>query len=115
MRPDGTDLQMITGEYMNPDTAPGPYVTLRGQVTGAQVPCIVCAQGAVNPTTSDEKGSFELAGVPLSAKWVRAVCQANGATLQGDVDLKAAGDSLDRLPSPKSLKGKAGASCDGPR
>jgi len=95
VRPDGTDLQMITGEYMNPDTAPGPYVTLRGQVTGVQTPCVVCAQGAVNPTTSDEKGSFELAGVPLSAKWVRAVCQVNGATLQGDVDLKAAGDSLD--------------------
>lgn len=109
VRPDGTDLQMVTGEYMNPDSAPGPYVTLRGQVTGVESPCIVCAQGAVNPTTTDEQGNFDLPGVPISAQWARAVCQANGATFQGDVDLEAVGESLEPVSIAVEAKGQGWA------
>ena len=93
MRPDGTDLRMVTGEYLNPEEAPGPYAPLRGRVVGGKGSCLVCAQGA-SPVTADEKGEFELLGVPVSAKWARAVCQDEELVLQGDVDLAAAGGGL---------------------
>ena len=93
VRPDGTDLHMITGEHIDPDEAPGPYALLRGQVIGGGGPCLVCAQGAY-PVTTDEKGYFELPGVPTSAKWARAVCQHGERVLQGDVDLAPLDEGL---------------------
>ena len=35
MRPDGTGLRMITGDYVDPAEAPGPYVTLRARLPWA--------------------------------------------------------------------------------
>ena len=87
MRPDGTGLRMITGDYVDPAEAPGPYVTLEGRVVGGQGPCLVCAQGAASSVMTDEGGSFELPGVPVFARWARAVCQNSGIALQGDMDL----------------------------
>jgi Tol biopolymer transport system component len=92
MRPDGGGLRMLTGDYVDPNTAPPPYVVLRGQVMGAQGSCLVCAQGAANPVTASASGTFELPGVPSSARWVRAVCRdQQGTALQGDVPLTSAG------------------------
>ena len=93
MRPDGTDLRMISGEYVDPEEAPGPYASLRGRVVGGNGSCLVCAQGA-SPVTADEKGEFELLGVSVSSSWVRAVCQVDGQVLQGDADLSAEGEVL---------------------
>ncbi len=93
MRADGTELRMITGDYMDPDTAPGPYVTLRGQIVGGQGACRVCAQGATSVVVSDEDGRFVLPGVPASAAWARAVCQLNGDAWQGVVDLQLSATS----------------------
>jgi len=89
MRPDGTDLAMITGDYMSPNDAPGPYVKLSGQVSGSEGYCFVCAQGVPGVTKTDDQGRFDLAGVPISARWARAVCQQNGTRLQGDIDLQS--------------------------
>lgn len=89
LRPDGSELRMVTGEYLDPAQAPGPYVTLEGTIAGAQGICRVIAQGAVSPVeTNEEQGyAFALTGVPLEATWARAVCQDEAVTLQGDVDL----------------------------
>ena len=94
MRPDGTELHMVTGDYVNPETAPGPYVVLRGRVENAIGRCLVCAQGAAGPVTTGADGSFELPGVPLSARWARAVCQEGDKIRQGDVDLISENDAI---------------------
>jgi Tol biopolymer transport system component len=94
VRRDGTELQMVTGEYMDPSVALGPFVILKGRVVGADGPCVVCAQGAASPVSSDRDGAFELPGVPISSTWVRAVCQREGYALQGDVPLTATAESL---------------------
>ncbi len=87
MRPDGTALRMITGDYVDPSTVAGPFATLKGQVLEAQGTCHVCAQGTANPVQTDPQGHFELAGVPLGARWIRAVCSRDGVIYQGDRDL----------------------------
>lgn len=92
MRHDGTDLHMVTGEYVDPGSAPGPYAVLTGQVSDGQGSCLVSAQGVVNPVETDATGAFELSGVPLSAQWARAVCQDGDVTLQGDIQLEAVGE-----------------------
>jgi Tol biopolymer transport system component len=94
IQPDGTGLRMITGAHIDPEQAPGPYVALRGTVTGAEGSCLVYAQGASSPITTNADGSFELGGVPVSARWARAVCQVEDRVRQGDVDLSAVGDAF---------------------
>jgi Tol biopolymer transport system component len=88
MHPDGSDLQMVTGAYLNPETAPGPYDVLAGQVISATGECLVCAQGASSAVVADPEGYFELPGVPVVAAWVRAVCQDGDALLQGQVTME---------------------------
>jgi len=87
MRPDGTGLRMLTGDYVDPARAEGPFVTLYGNVVGAVGECLVSAQGAASAVTTTINGAFELPGVPVSATWVRAVCMSNGSTMQGDASL----------------------------
>jgi len=93
VRPDGTELSMVTGEYLDPDRAPGPYSALSGNILGGTGRCIVCAQGA-NPVMASDDGSFEIAGVSLSSKWARAVCREGDRVLQGDCDLVPLDDSF---------------------
>jgi len=90
MRADGSGLRMITGEYLSPTVAEGPYVSVRGTVAGCDGPALVAAQGAAAPVHSDDSGEFELLGVPVTAQWARAVCPSNGQILQGDTDLSLA-------------------------
>jgi len=106
MRPDGSGLRMVTGEHMAPETAPGPFGTLRGRVVGADSPCLVSAQGAANVVVTDEEGAFELSGVPLSASWARAVCPDVDPPLQGDADLTSSDSGL----APISITVEAGGS-----
>jgi hypothetical protein len=80
IRADGTGLRMLTGEYQDPETAPGPYAPLRGKVENAPGPALVYAQGAGSPITTQQDGSFALTGVPVGARWARAVYQ-QGTTL----------------------------------
>jgi dipeptidyl aminopeptidase/acylaminoacyl peptidase len=94
VRPDGTELHMVTGDYVDPDEAPGPYTTLRGKVVNGQGDCLVSAQGVASPVLAGADGVFTLPGVPLSAIWARAICQTDGVPLQGDVDLEATADAL---------------------
>lgn len=94
MRPDGTELRMVTGDYVDPEEAPGPYTTLRGQVVNGQGDCLVNAQGVASPVLAGPDGVFALPGVPLSATWARAICQTEDVPLQGDVDLEIEGDTL---------------------
>ncbi len=87
MRADGTGLRMVTGDYVDPQSASGPYVTLNGTVTGCAGVALVSAQGVPAPVATDASGVFELIGVPVSARWARAVCPGGAQVLQGDVDL----------------------------
>ncbi|MBC7235138.1 MAG: PD40 domain-containing protein [Chloroflexi bacterium] len=103
MRSDGTELHMVTGDYVEPKQAPGPYVLLKGRVLTPGGACVVCAQGAASPATAAEDGSFELAGVPASARWARAVCQQDDLVLQGDVDLDLQVDA----PQPITIEVRA--------
>ena len=91
---DGTKLRMVTGDYVDPSVAPGPYAILKGQVVGGKCPCLVCAQGVASPVTTDKAGAFELPGVPISTTWVRAVCQQEDCASQGDVALHYEGDGF---------------------
>ncbi|NLG26889.1 MAG: hypothetical protein GX557_03210 [Chloroflexi bacterium] len=100
VRADGTELQMITGDYMNPDIAPGPYVTLSGRIENAEGTCRVCAQGATSVVLANEDGSFELPGVPVSAAWARAVCQMGTSAWQGAVDLQLAANTEPNITIP---------------
>jgi len=94
MRADGSGLCMVTGEHLSPEVAPGPYGTLRGRVVGAECACLVSAQGAASVVATGEGGAFELPGVPISAKWARAVCQDDESALQGDVELASSDGGL---------------------
>jgi len=105
MRPDGTELRMVTGDYVDPDDAPGPYTTLLGKVLNGQGNCLVIAQGVASPVLAGTDGAFTLPGVPLSATWARAICQTDGVPLQGDVDLEAAEDGLVPVGIPVEPRG----------
>jgi hypothetical protein len=87
MQADGSQQRMLTGDYVDPARAPGPYTTVSGRIVGGEGDCLVCAQGTVNPAHAAADGSFELRGVPQSAQWLRALCLAGGITLQGDIEL----------------------------
>jgi hypothetical protein len=87
VRPDGTGMHMATGDAVDPQDAPGPYVTLKGQVTGSTGPALVYAQGAPSVVTTDADGLFQMDGVPASATWVRAVSQSETQVLQGETFL----------------------------
>lgn len=89
VRTDGTGLRMLTGEYVPPEEAPGPYVSLEGQVLGGVGDCLVSAQGVTSPVSVEASGAFTLTGVPIGATWARAVCTQEGRTLSGDVALTA--------------------------
>ncbi|MEN6480079.1 MAG: hypothetical protein ABFD20_10645 [Anaerolineales bacterium] len=89
VRTDGTGLRMLTGEYVPPEEAPGPYVSLEGRVLGGVGDCLVSAQGVTSPVSVDATGAFTLTGVPIGAAWARAVCTQEGRTLSGDVTLAA--------------------------
>lgn len=106
MRYDGTELHMVTGEYVDPEIAPGPYATLTGRLINARGECRVSAQGAVNPVEVDAEGEFELIGVPLSAQWARAICQDGTTTLQGDVSLEAIGQVFLQAIIPVKAQGQ---------
>ncbi len=107
MRPDGTELRMVTGDYIDPEGAPGPYATLRGKVVDGQGDCLVSAQGAASPVLAGTDGLFELPGVPLSAAWARAICQPpEGVPLQGDVDLETTGEELVPVGIPVEPRGR---------
>ena len=106
MRPDGTGLRMITGDYIDPASAPGPYVSLRGQVVGGRGVCRVCAQGAPSVALAGPEGVFELSGVPTSARWMRAVCQDGDVTLQSTVDLVIDQEALGAIALPVEEKGQ---------
>lgn len=107
MRPDGTELRMVTGDYVDPKEAPGPYVTLRGKVVNGQGDCLVSAQGAASPVQAATDGLFELPGVPLAATWARAICQpAEGVPLQGDVNLESTGQELVPVGIPVEPRGR---------
>lgn len=88
VRPDGTELHMISGEFVDPETVEGPFITLSGTVTGTDSSCLVSAQGAAGPVTTTVDGAFELPGVPVSSKWARAVCNQGDVIRQGDVPLE---------------------------
>lgn len=103
---DGTGLRMITGDYVDPNGAPGPYVTLKGRVLGSEGACLVCAQGAASPVTTDQNGAFDLPGVPISATWARAVCPQGEYALQGDTNLTVQGDSLAPITITVEAKGQ---------
>jgi len=90
MRADGAELEMITGDYVAPEDAPGPFLTLQGRVEGSAGPCRVTAQGMGSLVDVDAAGAFTLEGVPESAAWVRAVCQGDSVTYQGTTDLNLA-------------------------
>jgi len=87
LKADGSELRMITGEYVDPELAAPPYAVLRGSVTGGDGVCRVSAQGAVKPAQVDKDGRFSLPGVPTMARWARAVCEHAGGIWQGVVDL----------------------------
>jgi len=87
IRADGTGLEMVTGDHRDPEEVPGPYVTLEGRVMGCEGPALVSAEGVAAPVTTDDAAVFELVGVPVTARWVRALCASGTQVLQGDVDL----------------------------
>jgi hypothetical protein len=106
MRPDGSELRMVTGEYLDPAHAPGPYVTLEGVVEGGSGVCRVIAQGAVSPVETDETQgfAFALTGVPQEAAWARAICQDGADTFQGDIDLAL--QAVEPVAIPVQAKGQ---------
>jgi hypothetical protein len=92
MRPDGSELRMITGEYVDPNKSKGPFISLRGVITGSAGPCLVCAQGAASPVTSNPDGTFELPGVPVTSQWIRVVCNQSDIPRQADLPLDLSSD-----------------------
>ncbi len=103
VRADGTELRMVTGDYLAPEDAVGPFAVLEGQVQGASGNCLISAQGVASPVEADAQGRFELPGVSTTARWARAVCQNDAQTLQGDADLLHIGGRL----APVTLEVKA--------
>jgi WD40 repeat protein len=106
VRPDGTELHMVTGSHIDPAKAPGPYIVLSGHVLDPVGDCIVSAQGAASPVLADVAGAFELTGVPMSAQWARAVCQTEGSILQGDVALELDVQATAPITIPLSATGE---------
>jgi Tol biopolymer transport system component len=88
VRFDGTGLEMLTGEYVDPEEVPAPYAVVRGRVVDGEGECLVCAQGT-QVAAVDDDGSFQLSGVPLSATWIRVVCRDGQGILQGGTGLEA--------------------------
>jgi WD40 repeat protein len=106
MRPDGSGLHMVTGDYVDPERATGPFITLRGQVEGGRGSCIIGAQGAANAMTISAGELFELLGVPASARWVRAVCTQDEEILQGDIDLEGLSETTEAVSIPVKAQGQ---------
>jgi hypothetical protein len=106
MRYDGTELHMVTGDHVDAEGAPGPYIVLSGRIVDGQGTCVVSAQGVVNPVEADGTGAFELVGVPISSQWARAVCQEGTTTLQGDIGLQAVGDGFPSITIPVQARGQ---------
>jgi len=106
VHPDGTGLQMITGEYVPPEEASGPYGVLHGQVIGGRGRCLVAAQGAADLAEVDAQGRFALQGVPLGSRWVRAVCQNGEEILQGTVGLRTGEGALPFSFIPVAAEGR---------
>ncbi|MCE5257649.1 MAG: hypothetical protein LLG44_01135 [Chloroflexi bacterium] len=106
VRPDGTGLRMLTGEYQDPAQAEGPFITLSGAVTGAASECLVSAQGAAGPVTTTLEGRFELPGVPVSSAWVRAVCNQEDVPLQGDVAISLTEGTTTTVDIPVAASGQ---------
>ncbi len=100
MRPDGSEMRMVTGEFLDPADAPGPFVVLEGAIEGARGVCRVMAQGAASPVGTDEEQEFAfvLTGVPQEALWARAICTDGADTLQGDIAL-----DLEEEPNPIAI------------
>ncbi|MHB1356660.1 MAG: hypothetical protein ACYCZF_11880 [Anaerolineae bacterium] len=92
MRPYGSQLRMITGEYDDPSKSTGPFITLKGVITGSEGPCLVGAQGAASAATTNPDGTFELPGVPVTSQWIRAVCNQSDIPRQADISLDLAHD-----------------------
>ncbi|MGI6368330.1 MAG: TolB family protein [Anaerolineae bacterium] len=90
MRADGSEQHMITGQYLPPDQASGPFVSLHGRVEGAAGVCHVVAQGMASLVDTDDTGAFVLEGVSQSAGWARAVCPQDERVYQGSVSIDAA-------------------------
>lgn len=107
MRPDGSEMRMVTGEFLDPGEAPGPYVVLVGTIEGGKGVCRVIAQGAASPIETDaEQGfAFELTGVPQDALWARAICTNGADTLQGNVDLELQQEQ-DPITIPVAARGR---------
>lgn len=91
MRADGSEERMVTGQYVDPEDAVGPFVALAGRVEGAAGLCRVTAQGMASLVDADETGAFVIEGVSQGATWARAVCQGEAGTLQGTVGLDLSG------------------------
>ncbi len=106
VRPDGAEMRMLTGNAVDPEDAPGPYVTLAGQVTGSVGSSLVYAQGAPSVVTTDAEGFFQMDGVPASATWVRAVSQSENQVLQGYVRLEGSSDTWEGVQIPVSAGGQ---------
>jgi hypothetical protein len=106
MRPNGSELHMITGEYKDPNSSQGPYVTLKGFVAGDEGPCLVCAQGAASPVTTNPDGTFELAGVPVTSQWIRAVCNQSNTPRQADLPLDLARDAASPITLTVTARGQ---------
>jgi WD40 repeat protein len=87
MRADGADLEMVTGDYLPPEQALGPFRSLEGRVEGSAGVCRVTAQGLGSLVNADESGTFLLEGVSESAVWARAICQEDTVVYQGTADL----------------------------
>jgi hypothetical protein len=94
MRADGADLEMLTGDYLPPDEALGPFRSLEGRVEGSTGVCRVTAQGLGSLVNTDESGAFLLEGVSESAAWARAVCQGETVVYQGTADLTLSQNSV---------------------
>lgn len=109
IRPDGTELRMVTGGYADAAKAPGPYVVVRGLVLEPVGDCIVGAQGVASPVLAEDSGAFELTGVPVSAEWARVVCQTDGLILQGDVALDLQVEATSPITIPLSATGQGWA------
>lgn len=105
MRPDGTQREMLTGQYVDPAEVPAPYGPLRGRVEEGEGDCFVSAQGS-KVVEADDDGTFEIPGVPLSATWARVVCRNGQEVLQGEVDLSAEEEEFPHTTIPVASQGR---------
>lgn len=112
MRPDGTQLRMITGDYLNPVQAIGPFVVVSGSVVGGSESCLVSAQGVSNWVSADANGTYELSGVPIGSRWIRAVCEQEDGSLQGSVELNLAEDKANTVDITVKAEGEGWSMAD---